>query len=333
MGGCSPEACKAGIGGPAPARRAGIPCRRPAACSQAPRHFSFTRAPYGERMPAPLTHATPDGSALALIRAVAGGLGHSEGAVARVILDRPGEIPQWSTQELAAAAGTSTATVIRACQRLGFRGFQHLRLELAREGSATPADEPVAGDAVDAVFAHARTALLVGQQAIDRAALAEAAALLAGAARVVCSANGFSAPPLQDAAMRFATIGRPVEAPLDILAQQFAAHSTGPADVCLALSHSGANTHTLATARAARKRGARIIALSSYARSPLGDLADVTLSTGMIGAQHTVDPFFSRLGHSVLLQALVAEVSALAAPSDALDMREVVADALADPGA
>ncbi|WP_125098994.1 MurR/RpiR family transcriptional regulator [Leucobacter chromiireducens] len=273
------------------------------------------------------------GSALALIRAVAGGLGQSEGAVARVILDRPGEIPQWSTQELAAEAGTSTATVIRACQRLGFRGFQHLRLELAREGASPAQEEPIAGDAVDAVFAHARTALLVGQQAVDRAAVAAAAALLTEATRVVCSANGFSAPPLQDAAMRLATLGRPVEAPLDILAQQFAAHSMGPRDVCLALSHSGANAHTLATVRAARKRGARIVALSSYARSPLGELADVTLSTGMIGAQHTVDPFFSRLGHSVLLQVLVAEVTTLAAPSEALEMREVVADALADPGA
>lgn len=268
-------------------------------------------------------------SALAIIRAIAPSLGRSEGAVARAIIEHLSEVPVWSTQELAAAAGTSTATVIRAAQRLGFRGFQHLRLELAREvAPATPAIQP--GDRVDRVFDGAVAALGVGREGIDRSALRAAAQLLANARRVVFTANGFSGPPLQDAAMRFATIGRPVEAPLDILAQQFAAHTLGPEDVCLALSHSGANTHTLATCRAAKKRGARIIALSSYARSPLADFADVTVSTGAVGTQHTVDPFYIRLGHSVLLHALAIEVSPCLDDTDPLDMREVVADALTD---
>ncbi|WP_010157757.1 MurR/RpiR family transcriptional regulator [Leucobacter chromiiresistens] len=281
--------------------------------------------------PTPMPPATP-ASALALIRAFAATLGEREGAVARVILERPAEVPQWSTQELAAAAGTSTATVIRACQRLGFRGFQHLRLELAREAPAPLAEQPTPGDTVDHVFESARAALLVGRSSIDRGALADAATLLAEASRVVCAANGFSAPPLQDAAMRLATVGRPVEAPLDILAQQFAAHSLTAGDVCFALSHSGANAHTLATVRAARRRGARVVSLCSYDRGPLADLSDVALSTGAVGTPHAVDPFFSRLGHSVLLQALVTEVAALraSAGADAEDMREVVVDALAE---
>lgn len=281
--------------------------------------------------PTPPAPATP-ASALALIRAFAASLGAREGAVARVILERPAEVPQWSTQELAAAAGTSTATVIRACQRLGFRGFQHLRLELAREAPAPLDAQPTPGDTVDHVFESARAALLVGRSSVDRGALADAAALLAAASRVVCAANGFSAPPLQDAAMRLATVGRPVEAPLDILAQQFAAHSLTAEDVCFALSHSGANAHTLATVRAARRRGARVVSLCSYDRGPLADLSDVALSTGAVGAPHAVDPFFSRLGHSVLLQALVTEVAALRSSSgaDAEDMREVVVDALAE---
>ena len=268
--------------------------------------------------------------ALALIGAYAPTLGPSESAVARAILSHAAEVPEWSTQELAAAAGTSTATVIRACQSLGFRGFQHLRLELAREAEPGGPDAEPAADSVDWAFERARSALLVSRDAVDRAALAEAADLLAGARRVLFAANGFSAPPLQDAAMRLATIGRPVEAPVDILAQQFAAHSLSPGDVCLALSHSGANTHTLATVRAARRRGARIVALCSYARAPLPDLADVTVSTGASGPRHAVDPYYIRLGHSVLLQALAAEVSGRLGPADALDMREVVAEALAD---
>ncbi|WP_029746438.1 MurR/RpiR family transcriptional regulator [Leucobacter chironomi] len=272
-------------------------------------------------------------SALARIRVYAAALGPSEGAVARAVLDHAAEVPQWSTQQLAAAAGTSAATVIRACQRLGFTGFQHLRLELARD-EAPPEAAP--GDSVDRVFERAREALLLGRDAVDRAALAEAAAAVAGAGRVCFTANGFSAPPLQDAAMRFATIGRAVEAPLDILAQQFAAHTLGPGDVCLALSHSGANAHTLAACRAAKQRGATVIALCSYPRAPIPELADVVVSTGAAGSQHTIDPFFVRLTHAVLLHALVTAVAGRlgsAEAVDSLDMRSVVAHALTDADA
>lgn len=298
------------------------------------------------------------GSALALIRAHAATLGRRENAVARVVLERPYEVPQWSTQRLAAEAGTSTATVIRACQSLGFRGFQHLRLELAREAPGAVASEGFtaatgsaetpghADDTVTRAFGSARAALLVAGNAIDRATLATAAAMLAGARRVVCTANGFSGPPLQDAAMRLATIGRPVEAPVDILAQQFAAHSLGPEDVCFALSHSGANAHTLATVRAARARGAQVVAICSYAGAPIPDLAACTITAGAAGPQHAVDPFFARITHSVLLHALIAEVAACLTPEgmpgidpgidpgdalgEALGMRDIVADALSD---
>ncbi|RGE20301.1 MurR/RpiR family transcriptional regulator [Leucobacter sp. wl10] len=271
-------------------------------------------------------------STLARIRAYAALLGPSESAVAKAVLDHSVEVPQWSTQQLAAAAGTSAATVIRACQRLGFTGFQHLRLELAREGA--PADA-APGDGVSRVFESAREALLLGRDAVDREALAGAATVVAGARRVFFTANGFSAPPLQDAAMRFATIGRAVEAPIDILAQQFAAHTLGPEDVCVALSHSGANTHTLATCRAAKQRGAAVIALCSYTRAPIPELADVVVSTGAVGPQHSVDPFFVRLSHSVLLHALlmaVADGLDAAETTDSQAMRSVVARALADTG-
>ncbi|QAB17037.1 MurR/RpiR family transcriptional regulator [Leucobacter muris] len=282
--------------------------------------------------PGPPAVETGASSTLARIRAYAPSLGPSEGAVARAVLDRASEVPQWSTQQLATASGTSAATVIRACQRLGFTGFQHLRLELAREGA--PADA-ASGDGVSRVFESAREALLLGRNAVDREALAAAAALVAAAGRVFFTANGFSAPPLQDAAMRFATIGRAVEAPIDILAQQFAAHTLGPGDVCLALSHSGANTHTLATCRAAKQRGATVIALCSYTRAPIPELADAVVSTGAVGPQHSVDPFFVRLNHSVLLHALLTAVADRldgAAATDSQAMRSVVARALADTG-
>jgi RpiR family transcriptional regulator, carbohydrate utilization regulator len=264
---------------------------------------------------------------MARLRAAEPLLGPSERRVAQVVLARPDEVIEWSTSELAAASGTSPATVIRACQSLGFRGFQHLRLEVAR---AAPESEQQATDAVGRVFEGAIDALRLGGESIDVEAVEEAVAALAGARRIVLVGSGFSGPPLQDAALRFSTLGHPVEAPVDVLAQQFASRSLTDRDVCLAVSYSGANAHTIAACRAAADCGATVIAITSFARSPLARIASITLATGPVSRAHDVDPFLSRLNHLVVLHALSTALAERSQLADVADMRHVVADALTD---
>lgn len=269
-----------------------------------------------------------DPLSLARLRSAASVLGPSERRVAEVVLDRGAVISEWSTAELAAASETSPATVIRACQSLGFRGFQHLRLEAARWAPhTTMAAQAPSGSAI---FDEAVEALHTVGSRVDPAAIAEAAGLLAHAGRVVLVGSGFSAPPLQDAALRFATIGRPTEFPLDVLGQQFAAHSLGPGDVCLALSYSGANTHTLAACRAAHDRGASVIVITGFSRSPITRLSSLTLFCAPVGGGNDVDPFLSRLGQLVLLHAVHRGVAAIMGSASTVEMRGVVADALAE---
>jgi RpiR family carbohydrate utilization transcriptional regulator len=147
-----------------------------------------------------------ESTVMARLRAGSPQLGPSERRVASVILARPDDVTDWSTSELAAAADTSAATVIRACQSLGFRGFQHLRLELARAAPGLPV---ASDDPVGALFDEAVDALRLGRESVDPAAIEQAVGALEGAHRLVLVGNGFSAPPLQDAALRFSTSGAP----------------------------------------------------------------------------------------------------------------------------
>ncbi len=273
-----------------------------------------------------MTRVDPNASTIARLRAAAGALGPSERRVADVVLSRPEAVVEWSTSELAQIAGTAPATVIRACQSLGFRGFQHLRLELARALPAVAADEPAT--ALPA-FTDAIEALRHSAAAVDAEAIEAAVAAVASTHRIVLVGNGFSGPPLQDAALRLSTLGRRVEAPIDVLGQQFACQSLRPGDVTLALSYSGANTHTLAACRAVSAAGATLIAVTSFAQSPIARLADVLVVTGQANRVHDVDPFLTRLGHLVALHAIHDGV-ARRSPSTVPGMREVVADALAD---
>ncbi|PRY67688.1 RpiR family transcriptional regulator [Glaciihabitans tibetensis] len=267
-----------------------------------------------------------ESTVMARLRAGSPQLGPSERRVASVILARPSEVTDWSTSELAAAAETSAATVIRACQSLGFRGFQHLRLELARAAPSLPETND---DPVGVLFDEAVDALRVGRESVDPGAVEAAVRALEGARRLVLVGNGFSSPPLQDAALRFSTIGRSVEAPSDVLAQQFASHSLAPGDVCLAVSYSGANLHSLAACRAAADRGATVIVITSFARSPLARLGTIALVTTPVGSAHGIDPFLSRLNHMVILHALHS-LLAQRIGSDVVEMRHVIAEALAE---
>lgn len=274
----------------------------------------------------PLLPRPADGSVLLRVRAALPLLGPSERRVAQVILDRPGAVTEWSTAELATEAGTSTATVVRACQNLGFRGFQHLRLEVAR---AAPTEIPAAdAHPLARIFADAGDAISLGMASVDAAGIDAAVDVLAGARRLVLVGTGFSGPPLQDAAMRFATLGRAAEAPIDVLGQQFAASSLTPGDACLTVSYSGANAHSLRAFRAAKEGGATLIAVTSFARSPLTQLADIALVTGPVTRTHDVDPFLSRLSHLLVLHTLHTVLQTRTTALATAPMRTVVADAL-----
>lgn len=271
--------------------------------------------------------ARPDISVLARVRAAAPALGPSEGRVAAVVLEHPDDVVEWSAAELASAAGTSTATVIRACQSLGFRGFQHLRLELARSAPLAPRER---GTVTGSTFDDAVDALRLAQESVDPERIEAAIDALRRARRVVLVGNGFSGPPLQDLAMRLSGLGRPVEAPIDALAQQFAVHSLTTEDLCLALSYSGANVQTLRACTAASERGATVALITSYTRSPLGRAADIVIATGPVGSAHDLDPYLARLGHTVVLHALHGALARDSGQADVAEMRHVVADALSE---
>ncbi|HVV08944.1 MurR/RpiR family transcriptional regulator [Amycolatopsis sp.] len=234
----------------------------------------------------------PTGNTLAVIRAALPALLPSEQRVAEVVLARPTEVIDWSVADLAAAANTSSATAVRACQHLGFRGFQQLRLLLARDvGTGAepvraefgPEDSPEAIAA--AVFATVSTMVAEGMGAIEPAALREAADVLTDARRILFVANGASGFVAQAAALRFVTAGFLAEAPQEAISQQIIGRLLAPEDVCVAISSSGSNELTLRVAEAAGKARATVVGITSFARSPLAAVADITLVTGTLPLQ------------------------------------------------
>jgi DNA-binding MurR/RpiR family transcriptional regulator len=275
---------------------------------------------------------------IATIRSLLPSLLPTEQSVATVLLAHSDEIVELSSQQVAELAGASRATVVRTSQSLGFTGYQQLRVLLARDaGYRTDGGSPAAGPPDDSaigivggMFRHIGSGIGSMVALLDPAAVTGAVDLIAHAGRLVASGNGLSAPLAQDAAGRMTSIGRPTEAPTDVIGQQITARLLGPDDVLLAISGSGSNAATLRVCRAAKDGGARVLAITAFARSPLAQLADVGLVVTMPDLTFREEiTSASRLPQAILIEGLVAATAARLGPV-ADRARELALDAVGD---
>ncbi|KAB1640840.1 MurR/RpiR family transcriptional regulator [Gulosibacter chungangensis] len=154
----------------------------------------------------------------ALLQSLAPSLVPSEQRVAQVCIDRADKIPEMSAAELATAADVSPATVIRACQRMSFAGFQELR-ELLRRDQSAPAGPAldVAQHPVEQLFLRAVSGIQNALGALDFEAMDAAAEKIRDCNRLLIVGNGSSLPAAQSAAIYFRASGKLCESPSDIM--------------------------------------------------------------------------------------------------------------------
>jgi DNA-binding MurR/RpiR family transcriptional regulator len=247
----------------------------------------------------------------ARISAALPSLSPAEARVARILIDTPETVIYQSVNEVAETVEVSTASVVRCAKQLGFAGFHELKLVLARDLAMADrlGDDGDAGSALARITAAGAASVREAGALVSEEAFASAVELLHAAERVVFVGVGTSALLAQDAAFRFRGVGLLADAPGDAHVQHVAARLLSPADVCVAVSHTGSAREVLAPARAAREAGARTIAITSFLHSPLTDVADIALVTGARGLTFRLEAMAGRLGHMAVIDALIVAVA------------------------
>jgi DNA-binding MurR/RpiR family transcriptional regulator len=242
----------------------------------------------------------------------------SDARVAQVFVDRPNVVIYRSATEVAEMADTSSATVVRCAQKLGFKGFHDLKLALAQELAvferesedvSEPDSDPRLAVLAQVTKAGAETVRDAGAM-VEPEAFAAVVAALDAARQVLFVGVGTSAPLCQDAAYRFMAIGVPATAPHDIHVQHVNARLLGPDDVCVVVSHTGSTRESLQVAEAARATGATTVAITSFSHSPLTELVDHVIVAGARELSFRLEAMASRLAHLALLDALLVAVAA-----------------------
>ncbi|WP_084959102.1 MurR/RpiR family transcriptional regulator [Thermoactinospora rubra] len=211
--------------------------------------------------------------------------------VGEVILEDPAEAARSTIIALAERAGSSPATVTRFCRAFGFAGYADLRVMLATEtGRAAQAgwgagvgheigpEDPL--DVAIQVMAAADTRLIQDTAAqLDLETVAKVADAVTAASKVLLvgvSTSGDVAAMLEG---RLRRIGLPCWSTGDAHVALSEAALLRPGDVAIGISHRGRTREVMESLAEAGGHGATTVAVTSFARSPLAELADLVLTT------------------------------------------------------
>ena len=219
------------------------------------------------------------------IKACLDQLTETDRRLASYLLDHSRDAIHMSAKELSAQCDTSPAAVVRLSQKLGFKGFTALKLELAKESgqeepdvfrSAIRDNDDMETIVRKAEQIHLRNTSLTYQM-VNVSVLSQAVEEICAGRRIHLFGVGASGLLAMDFLYKSSRIGIPAFYHADVHTNLATAALLGPEDIVIAISYSGETLDTVLAAEAARERGSKIIAITQANRNTLSHLADYPL--------------------------------------------------------
>lgn len=237
-------------------------------------------------------------------------LNQSEGKVARLVLDYPDEIVNFSISQTAAQAGVSGTTVNRFCRRLMLNGYPDLKIQIAKNlgsGIQYVSSAVTLGDSDETyplkIFGSAIEQMIIARDSLPIIEIAKAIEIFQNAKQIFFIGFGTSAAVATDAEHRFFRFGVPVAATLDPLVADMQAAGSDKDAVFVYISNTGRTKLLLNNSEIAKKSNAKIVGFTKRG-SPLAEVCDVVLDTKAIEDTEAYMPMTSRLVHLALLDVL-----------------------------
>lgn len=229
-------------------------------------------------------------SVLQMIRARLEDMAPADRTIGEFILERPDQLAKLSSGALAEETGRSQSSVVKFSQRLGFAGYQELKLAVIEakaqkwrvpagviHGSIEKEDgyltilQKLIGSKLQAMQ---QTVAVNNEQDIGKTLTA-----MDEARRIHLAGVGASSLVARDFSYKLLKLGRSVLHDSDSHIQMANVSTLGRADILVAFSHSGTSIETLRIAEAAIQRNATVISVTGLKENPLARIADINLYT------------------------------------------------------
>ena len=234
----------------------------------------------------------------------------AEKKIADYIMEHKEQAVDMTVGELAKASGTSDATVSRFCRRCGFKGFQNLKLTLAREileeehqsqEVTNDIDRTDLEQSLKNILANKIAELTETIKMMDIKNLEVILDKLEHARIVQLAAVGNTIPVALDGAFKLNQLGIPAVAG-DIW--EAYAFNLGPEDVVLIISNSGSSKRLETLALGAKENGSTLVLITNNRESPLAQICDYKIITATREKLLTEEFWFSRVTATTVIEII-----------------------------
>ncbi|WP_207707687.1 MurR/RpiR family transcriptional regulator [Alkaliphilus serpentinus] len=253
-------------------------------------------------------------SCILKIREIYSELTPTEQKIADYIMEEEVEVTSLSAAELAEQVKTSPPSIVRFARKLGYGGFQEMKLALAKDAALQDKQQD---KVYEAVTIHDSTKEIIykiskeNSNAIDETVSVLDEVEVAKAIEVMTKANninifGVGASGLVglDLQYKLMRINKRASMYMDSHTQLSSAIHLGKGDVAVGISHSGRTLEIFKAMETAKNRGATTISITKYGKNPLMDLADINLFTASVEKNLRTGAIASRIAQLTIIDIL-----------------------------
>lgn len=221
---------------------------------------------------------------LPTIRSIYSKLSEKEKKIADYILENPESVIHQTINEVADYLNLADATVFRFSKRVGYKGFQAMKIALASEmmnaepkGIISKLKKEDSDSSSELLFKTTIASLEKTYELMDHHSLSKAADMILNANRVQFFGTGASSILALDSFYNFSRTGIKASAFMETQLQMITAAQLMKNDVAVVIAQAEDNHEILAILEAIKKTGASIITVSDSSQSPVNLNADIAL--------------------------------------------------------
>ncbi len=232
-----------------------------------------------------------------------------EKKIADFLMQNPNSILPLHITDLAKQCGSSQATIVRFAKRLGFDGYQQLKIAIAQDSASHPINENIsqtdkAGEIFQKVCTDIYCSLEKTKKAINFESLEKCCDAILSADNIVVCGLGNSASVALDASHKIFRLGLNAHAYTDNHLQAIATAHTNKNSVVIGISHSGSSRDIVQALQLAKQNGATTIAITNFGKSPIDKVADIILHTVSDETNYRILGLSSRISQLAIIDTI-----------------------------
>lgn len=214
---------------------------------------------------------------IATIKSYYPSLSKTEKKVADYFIEQKGEVVYQTLLEISKKIAVGEASIVRFVKKIGFGGFQELKLEIAKEDTEELSEKYE--DYIDLVELNMLNIIKNTKLVLEQDKLNQAIEMIEKSKRICFYGVGTSGLTAQEAQNRFMRMGKIGNCVIDNHFQMMYSAALNEEDLVIAFSLSGNTKDIVEAVKLAKKSNVKVIAITSYILSPLAEMADCVILT------------------------------------------------------